>query len=72
MELDASKKKADIEGITTRGDGVRYSQVHFLVKSVSFARFLKQYWRRTPAMEIILDELTYDGYLLSNFLQVRY
>ncbi|KFK28519.1 hypothetical protein AALP_AA7G007100 [Arabis alpina] len=47
MELDASKKKADIEGTTTRGDGVR-----------------------TPAMEIILDELTYDGYLLSNFLQV--
>ncbi|ESQ55553.1 hypothetical protein EUTSA_v10025244mg [Eutrema salsugineum] len=47
MELDASKKKADMEGITNRGDGVR-----------------------TPAMEIILDELTYDGYLLSNFLQV--
>ncbi|CAL9225942.1 unnamed protein product [Arabidopsis halleri] len=47
IELDASKKKADLEGITSRGDGVR-----------------------TPAMEIILDELTYDGYLLSNFLQV--
>uniref|UniRef100_A0A1J3IW18 Negative regulator of systemic acquired resistance SNI1 n=1 Tax=Noccaea caerulescens TaxID=107243 RepID=A0A1J3IW18_NOCCA len=47
MELDASKKKADMEGITNRGDGVR-----------------------TPAMEIILDELTYDGYLMSNFLQV--
>ncbi|KAL1222919.1 Negative regulator of systemic acquired resistance SNI1 [Cardamine amara subsp. amara] len=47
MELDASKKKADLEGITNRGDGVR-----------------------TPAMEIILDELTYDGYLLSNFLKV--
>ncbi|CAA7042730.1 unnamed protein product [Microthlaspi erraticum] len=47
MELDASKKKADMEGITNRGDGVR-----------------------TPAMEIIVDELTYDGYLLSNFLQV--
>jgi hypothetical protein len=47
MELDTSKKKADLEGITSRGDGVR-----------------------TPAMEIILDELTYDGYLLSKFLQV--
>ncbi|XP_010434532.1 PREDICTED: uncharacterized protein LOC104718470 isoform X3 [Camelina sativa] len=47
MDLDASKQKADLEGITSRGDGVR-----------------------TPAMEIILDELTYDGYLLSNFLQV--
>ncbi|VVB12582.1 unnamed protein product [Arabis nemorensis] len=47
MELDASKKKADIEGVTTRGDGVR-----------------------TPALEIIVDELTYDGYLLSSFLQV--
>ncbi|KAF8097419.1 hypothetical protein N665_0289s0008 [Sinapis alba] len=47
MELDASKKKADIEGITNRGDGVR-----------------------TPALEIIVDELTYDEYLLSNFLQV--
>ncbi|CAH8276159.1 unnamed protein product [Arabidopsis lyrata] len=47
IELDSSKKKADLEGITSRGDGVR-----------------------TPAMEIILDELTYNGYLLSNFLQV--
>ncbi|CAN8231476.1 unnamed protein product [Cochlearia groenlandica] len=47
MELDASKKKADMEGITNRADGVR-----------------------TPAMEIILDELTYDVYLLSNFVQV--
>ncbi|CAH8346087.1 unnamed protein product [Eruca vesicaria subsp. sativa] len=47
IELDASKKKADEEGITNRGDGVR-----------------------TPAMEIIVDELTYDEYLLSNFLQV--
>ncbi|CAN6986100.1 hypothetical protein IGI04_000940 [Brassica rapa subsp. trilocularis] len=47
IELDASKKKADIEGITNRGDGVR-----------------------TPALEIIVDELTYDEYLLSNFLQV--
>ncbi|KAH0941289.1 hypothetical protein HID58_000926 [Brassica napus] len=47
IELDASKKKADTEGITNRGDGVR-----------------------TPALEIIVDELTYDEYLLSNFLQV--
>ncbi|CAH2078642.1 unnamed protein product [Thlaspi arvense] len=47
MKLDESKKKADMEGITTRGDGVR-----------------------TPAMEIIVDQLTYDGYLLSSFLQV--
>ncbi|EOA15774.1 hypothetical protein CARUB_v10006931mg [Capsella rubella] len=47
MDLDASKQKADLEGITSRGDGIR-----------------------TPAMEIILDELTYNGYLLSNFLQV--
>ncbi|CAL9222453.1 unnamed protein product, partial [Arabidopsis halleri] len=45
--FDASKKKADLEGITSRGDAVK-----------------------TPPMEIILDELTYDGYLLSNFLQV--
>ncbi|KAG2242534.1 hypothetical protein Bca4012_023673 [Brassica carinata] len=47
IDLDASKKKADIEGITNRGDGVR-----------------------TPALEIIVDQLTYDDYLLSNFLQV--
>ncbi|GKV36796.1 hypothetical protein SLEP1_g44889 [Rubroshorea leprosula] len=47
MELDMSKKQADMEGLTTRSDGAR-----------------------TPLIEIILDELTYDRDLLSPFLQV--
>ncbi|KAK9267110.1 hypothetical protein L1049_009529 [Liquidambar formosana] len=47
MELDMSKKKADMEGHTTRADGVR-----------------------TPLVEIILDELTYNKDILSPFLQV--
>ncbi|KAM3700431.1 hypothetical protein ACJW31_05G097700 [Castanea mollissima] len=47
MELDISKKKADMKGLTTRADGVR-----------------------TPLLEIILDELTYNKGLLSPFLQV--
>lgn len=47
MELDMSRKQADIEGQTTRADGVR-----------------------TPLVEVILDELTYDRYMLSPFLQV--
>ncbi|KAL4588305.1 hypothetical protein LXL04_001189 [Taraxacum kok-saghyz] len=46
IELDSSKKLADMEGWTTRADGVR-----------------------TPAMEIIMDELTYDKYLLFPFFQ---
>ncbi|KAM7500737.1 hypothetical protein LguiA_025151 [Lonicera macranthoides] len=47
MELDMSKKTADMQGLTTRADGVR-----------------------TPAVEIILDELTYNKEILSPFLQV--
>ncbi|KAK3039909.1 hypothetical protein RJ639_027744 [Escallonia herrerae] len=47
MDLDASKKIADLQGLTTRADGVR-----------------------TPAAEIILDELTYNIDSLSPFLQV--
>ncbi|XVF27558.1 hypothetical protein REPUB_Repub14bG0118500 [Reevesia pubescens] len=47
MELDMLKKQADMEGKTTRADGVR-----------------------TPLVEIILDELTYERDILSPFLQV--
>ncbi|KAK2972881.1 hypothetical protein RJ640_029998 [Escallonia rubra] len=47
MDLDASKKIADLQGLTTRADGVR-----------------------TPAAEIILDELTYNIDSLSPFFQV--
>ncbi|KAL9346575.1 hypothetical protein Peur_061428 [Populus x canadensis] len=47
MDLDMSRKKADMQGSTTRADGVR-----------------------TPLMEIILDELTYDIDMLSPFLKV--
>ncbi|KAG6756085.1 hypothetical protein POTOM_039505 [Populus tomentosa] len=47
MDLDMSRKKADMQGSTTRADGVR-----------------------TPLMEIILDELTYDTDMLSPFLKV--
>lgn len=47
MELDLSKKTADMQGSTTRGDGVR-----------------------TPVVEIILDELTYNKDILSPFLQI--
>lgn len=46
-ELDSSRKKADIEGLPTRTDGVR-----------------------TPVMELILDELSYDKDMISPFLQV--
>lgn len=46
IELDSSKKAADMEGRTTRADGVR-----------------------TPAIEIILDELTYDKNILFPFFQ---
>ncbi|KAK7832249.1 negative regulator of systemic acquired resistance sni1, partial [Quercus suber] len=46
MELDISKQKADMKGLTTRADGVR-----------------------TPLVEVILDELTYNKGLLSPFLQ---
>ncbi|KAI7740880.1 hypothetical protein M8C21_021980 [Ambrosia artemisiifolia] len=46
IELDSSKKAADLEGWTTRADGTR-----------------------TPAMEIILDELTYDKNILFPFFQ---
>uniref|UniRef100_A0A5B7AXL5 Negative regulator of systemic acquired resistance SNI1 n=1 Tax=Davidia involucrata TaxID=16924 RepID=A0A5B7AXL5_DAVIN len=46
MELDLSKKKADMQGLTTRADGVR-----------------------TPVVEIILDELTYNRDILSPFFQ---
>ncbi|KAF8413798.1 hypothetical protein HHK36_001791 [Tetracentron sinense] len=46
MELDMSKKQADMQGCTTRADGVR-----------------------TPLVEIILDELTYNEDLLSPFFQ---
>lgn len=47
MELDMSKKEADMQGHTTRADGVR-----------------------TPLVEIIIDELTYNEDILSPFLQV--
>ncbi|CAL5412298.1 unnamed protein product [Camellia sinensis] len=47
MELDTSKKKADILGLTTRADGLR-----------------------TPAVEIIQDELTYNRDALFPFFQV--
>ncbi|KAH7841287.1 hypothetical protein Vadar_027943 [Vaccinium darrowii] len=47
MELDASRKKADTLGLTTRADGVR-----------------------TPVVEIIQDELTYNGDAISPFFQV--
>ncbi|XWS18466.1 hypothetical protein CRYUN_Cryun32bG0046000 [Craigia yunnanensis] len=47
MEFDMSKKQADMQGQTTRADGVK-----------------------TPLVEIILDELTYDRDILSPFLQV--
>nr|XP_043626713.1 negative regulator of systemic acquired resistance SNI1 [Erigeron canadensis] len=46
IELDSSKKVADIEGWTMRSDGTR-----------------------TPAVEIILDELTYDKNILFPFVQ---
>ncbi|XP_059440204.1 negative regulator of systemic acquired resistance SNI1 isoform X2 [Corylus avellana] len=46
MELDISKKKAEMQGYTTRADGVR-----------------------TPLVEVILDELTYNSEILSPFLQ---
>ncbi|XP_041027702.1 negative regulator of systemic acquired resistance SNI1 isoform X2 [Juglans microcarpa x Juglans regia] len=47
MELDMSKKEADMQGYTTRADGVR-----------------------TPLIEVILDELTYNDEILSPFFQV--
>lgn len=47
MELDTSKKKADMLGLTTRADGLR-----------------------TPAVEIIQDELTYNRDALFPFFQV--
>ncbi|BBH00945.1 negative regulator of systemic acquired resistance [Prunus dulcis] len=47
MELDVSKKNAEMQGSTTRADGVR-----------------------TPLVEIILDELTYNRNIISPFLQV--
>ncbi|KAF9672414.1 hypothetical protein SADUNF_Sadunf11G0039200 [Salix dunnii] len=47
MDLDMCRKKADMQGSTTRADGVR-----------------------TPLMEIILDELTYDTDMISPFLKV--
>ncbi|KAK9051674.1 hypothetical protein SSX86_028302 [Deinandra increscens subsp. villosa] len=46
IELDSSKKEADLEGWTTRADGTR-----------------------TPATEIILDELSYDKNILFPFFQ---
>ncbi|XP_076921590.1 negative regulator of systemic acquired resistance SNI1-like [Bidens hawaiensis] len=46
IELDSSKKAADLEGWTTRADGTR-----------------------TPAVEIIMDELTYDKNILFPFFQ---
>ncbi|XP_055804038.1 negative regulator of systemic acquired resistance SNI1 [Solanum dulcamara] len=47
MELDTSRNVADVQGLTTRADGVR-----------------------TPAAEIILDELAYNSDMLSPFFQV--
>ncbi|KAL8268240.1 hypothetical protein R6Q59_002045 [Mikania micrantha] len=46
IELDSSKKAADLEGWTTRADGTR-----------------------TPAIEIILDEVSYDKNILFPFFQ---
>ncbi|KAK6797433.1 hypothetical protein RDI58_005135 [Solanum bulbocastanum] len=47
MELDTSRNVADVQGLTTRADGVR-----------------------SPAAEIILDELAYNSDMLSPFFQV--
>lgn len=47
MELDTSRNVADVQGLTTRADGVR-----------------------TPAAEIILDELAYNSDMLPPFFQV--
>ncbi|KAL2475275.1 negative regulator of systemic acquired resistance (SNI1) [Abeliophyllum distichum] len=47
MELDLSRSMADLQGFTTRADGVR-----------------------TPAVDIILEELIYNSNILSSFLQV--
>ncbi|KAM7266066.1 hypothetical protein ACFE04_003749 [Oxalis oulophora] len=47
MELDLSRKEAEMEGCTTRADGIR-----------------------TPLVELILDELTYNEDILAPFLQV--
>ncbi|XP_070023941.1 negative regulator of systemic acquired resistance SNI1 isoform X2 [Nicotiana sylvestris] len=47
LELDTSRDVADVQGLTTRADGVR-----------------------TPAAEIILDELAYNSDTLSPFFQV--
>ncbi|KAK9936508.1 hypothetical protein M0R45_013347 [Rubus argutus] len=47
MELDVSKKAAEMQGSTTRADGVR-----------------------TPLLEMVLDELTYNIDILDSFLQV--
>uniref|UniRef100_A0A0V0IL55 Putative ovule protein n=1 Tax=Solanum chacoense TaxID=4108 RepID=A0A0V0IL55_SOLCH len=47
MELGTSRNVADVQGLTTRADGVR-----------------------SPAVEIILDELAYNSDMLSPFFQV--
>ncbi|XP_052183658.1 negative regulator of systemic acquired resistance SNI1 isoform X1 [Diospyros lotus] len=47
IELDSSKKKADVLGLTTRADGLR-----------------------TPVVELIQDELSYNRDALSPFFQV--
>ncbi|CAA2982027.1 negative regulator of systemic acquired resistance SNI1 isoform X1 [Olea europaea subsp. europaea] len=47
MELDLSRSMADLQGSTTRADGVR-----------------------TPAVDIMLEELIYNSDILSSFLQV--
>ncbi|GAB2211106.1 hypothetical protein Droror1_Dr00016397 [Drosera rotundifolia] len=47
MELDSLRKKADMQGLTTRADVVR-----------------------TPALEIILDELMYNKHFLAPFFEV--
>ncbi|KAL9255211.1 Negative regulator of systemic acquired resistance SNI1-like protein [Drosera capensis] len=47
MELDSLRKKAEMQGLTTRADAVR-----------------------TPALEIILDELMYNKHFLAPFFEV--
>ncbi|KAB1221997.1 hypothetical protein CJ030_MR2G018489 [Morella rubra] len=76
MELDKSKKKADMQGHTTRADGVRlhllYVDIHFVCVCHLFdeSNYSSGIQCRTPMVEVILDELTYNKEILCQFLQV--
>lgn len=76
MELDKSKKKADMQGHTTRADGVRlhllYVDIHFVCVCLLFdeSNYSSGIQCRTPMVEVILDELTYNKEILCQFLQV--